>query len=103
LCHFQQQLHCIVFTRLDKGWALVIIPNKVSRTGSEALLSLEKLINQLDKMVFGLTALAGVSVTAMEVRPVVLATLADSISRFIKIIEYYCTISWPTFFSMLVI
>jgi hypothetical protein len=80
----------------------VIIPNKVSRTGSEALLSSGKLINQLDEMVFGLAALAGVSVTAMGVRPVASATSADSISEFIGIIEYCHAISWLTFLGMLV-
>jgi hypothetical protein len=81
----------------------VIIPNKVSRTGSKALLSLGKLINQLDEMVFGLAALAGVSVTAIGVRPVASATSADSISGFTGIIEYYHAISWLTFLGMLVI
>jgi hypothetical protein len=80
----------------------VIIPNKVSRTGSEALLSLRKLINQLDKMVFGLAALAGVSVTVIRVRPMTSATSADSILEFTEIIKYYYTISWPTFLGMLV-
>jgi hypothetical protein len=67
-----------------------------------ALLSLGKLINQLDKIVFGLAALAGVSDTAIEVRPVASATSAESISGFTGIIEYYYTISWPIFLGILV-
>jgi hypothetical protein len=67
-----------------------------------ALLSLGKLINQLNKIVFGLAALAGVSDTAIEVRPVASTTSAESILGFTRIIEYYYIISWPIFLGILV-
>jgi hypothetical protein len=78
----------MVFILLDKGWVLVIIPNKVSRAGSVALLFSEKLINQLDMIIFKLTTLAGVSVTAMRVRPVASAISVDNILRLTRIKEY---------------
>jgi hypothetical protein len=52
-----------------------------------ALLSLGKLINQLKEIVFMLEALVVVSIIAARVKPVILATLASSISRFIGTIE----------------
>jgi hypothetical protein len=78
------------------------MPNRDSWTGSLALLSLEKLMNQLDEIVFGLVALAGVSVTVIGVKPVASATSADNISELIEIMEYGLAVSCPTFLDILI-
>jgi hypothetical protein len=92
----------MVLVLLDKGWALVIMPNRDSRTGSLALLSSGKLINQLDKMVFRFVVLVVVSFTAVGVRPVTSATSAASISGVTGTMEYWLVVSWPTFLGILV-
>jgi hypothetical protein len=92
----------MVLTFLDKGWALVIMPNRDSRTGNSALLSSGKLMNQLEEIVFVLEALVVVSVTATGVKPVISATSASSISGFIGTIEYWLPLSWPTFLGIFV-
>jgi hypothetical protein len=78
----------MVLTLLVIGWALVIMPNRDSRTGNLALLSSGKLINQLEEIVFALEALVVVSDTVAGVKPVVSATLASSISGLTGTREY---------------
>jgi hypothetical protein len=64
------------------------MPNRDSYIGSLALLSLGKLINQLDNMVFGFVVLAVVLVIAVRVRLVTSATLASSIPGVTGTMEY---------------
>jgi hypothetical protein len=67
-----------------------------------ALLSSEKLINQLDETVIGLAALVEVSVMETGVTPVASATSVDSISGLTGTMEYWLVVSWPTFLGTLV-
>jgi hypothetical protein len=78
------------------------MPNRDSRTGSLALLSSRKLINQLDEIVSGFVVLEVVSVTEMGVRPVTSVTSAASISGVTGTIENWLAVSWPTFLGILV-
>jgi hypothetical protein len=83
----------VVLVLLDKGWALVIMLNRDSYRGSLALLSLGKLINQLDKMVFGFIVLVVVLVIVVGVMPVTSVTLAASISGVTGTMEYWLAVS----------
>ena len=78
------------------------MPNKGSQTGSFALLSSKKLINQLEEIVPICTALAAVLDTAVRVRPVASAVSAESSSGLIGIVEYWLAVSRPTFLGILV-
>jgi hypothetical protein len=78
------------------------MPNKESRTGSFALLSSGKLINQLEEIFPLSPALAAVSVTVIGVRPVVSAISADNISGLTGTMEYWLAASWPTFLGIFV-
>jgi flagellar biosynthesis component FlhA len=78
------------------------MPNKVSQTGSFALLSSEKLINQLEEIDPAALVLAGVLVTALGVWPVMSVISAASISAFTGTIEYWLVVSWPIFLGILV-
>jgi hypothetical protein len=78
------------------------MPNKGSWTGSFALLSSEKLINQLKEIMPICAALAAVSDTAVRVRPVASAISAESSSGLIGIVEYWLAVSRLTFLRILV-
>jgi hypothetical protein len=92
----------MVLVLLDKGWVLVIMLNRDSHTGSLALLSLGKLINQLDKIVFRFIVLVVVLVIAVGVMLVTSVTSATSISGVTGTMEYWLAVSWPTFLGILV-
>jgi hypothetical protein len=62
--------------------------NKESYTRRLALLSSEKLINQLDKIVLGLAALIAVLVIETRLRPIASVISEDKILGLIGIIEY---------------
>ena len=102
LCHNQHRLHCMILVLLGRGWVLVIMPNRDNRTGSLALLSSGKLINQLEEIVLGFAALVVVSATAVGVIPVASVTSAASISGVMGTMEYWLAVSWPIFRGMFV-